>query len=273
MRSPVMYVIAGAAGTVVAGLIGVAATLYSGWYDISATDQHLQPTYWLLEKGMHYSVKRRTSWVTVPELKNPERGYSLFHAHCVQCHGGPGVAPAPYAMGMMPAPVSLTYTAREWDAGALFWVIREGIKMTGMPAWKHRMSDEDMWAIVAFMKQKLPTLTPTEYQALKPAPHDHRNQEPAGVPNPERGRLAFDQYVCVTCHQIPGVVGAHAPVGPPLAGMGSRKFIAGLLPNTRENMVRWLRNPQAIDPGTAMPDLGITERDAVDMAAYLATLK
>ena len=77
----------------------------------------------------------------------------------------------------------------------------------------------------------------------------------------------------MTCHAIPGIVGSNAPVGPPLAGIGTRALIAGVLPNTGDAMIRWLRSPQSIRPQGAMPNLGVTEQDAADMAAYLATLK
>ena len=69
------------------------------------------------------------------------------------------------------------------------------------------------------------------------------------------------------------MVGAAAPVGPPLDGIGTREIVAGTLPNTTGNMVRWLRAPQELNPLSAMPDLGVTERDARDIAAYLSTLK
>ena len=88
-----------------------------------------------------------------------------------------------------------------------------------------------------------------------------------------RGKAALQQYACVTCHDIPGVVGAYAPVGPPLGGIAARKLIAGNLANTPENMIRWLRSPPSVNPVTAMPDLGVTERDARDIAEFLATLK
>ena len=89
----------------------------------------------------------------------------------------------------------------------------------------------------------------------------------------ERGRIAIQQYACVACHQIPGVTGHGARVGPPLSGIASRTTLGGVLPNSPENMVRWIREPQKLSPLTAMPDLRVTERDARDMAAYLATLK
>ena len=92
-------------------------------------------------------------------------------------------------------------------------------------------------------------------------------------PDAERGKTAIHQYACVTCHAIPGIVGSNAPVGPPLAGIGTRAVIAGVLPNTGDAMIRWLRSPQSIRPQGAMPNLGVTEQDAADIAAYLATLK
>jgi cytochrome c2 len=99
------------------------------------------------------------------------------------------------------------------------------------------------------------------------------HEPPAGEADAARGRRALEQYACVTCHAIPGVVGANAPVGPPLGGVGARTMLGGVLPNSPENMARWLREPQRYAPLTAMPNLGVTERDARDMAAYLATLR
>ena len=89
----------------------------------------------------------------------------------------------------------------------------------------------------------------------------------------QRGKLALQQYACVTCHVIPGVVGANKPVGPSLVGIGSRKYLAGAVPNTADNMIFWLRFPQQVAPGSAMPNLGVAPRDARDMAMFLETLK
>ncbi len=88
-----------------------------------------------------------------------------------------------------------------------------------------------------------------------------------------RGREALRSYGCMSCHAIPGVRGADALVGPPLAGIASRSYIGGVLSNTPEHMIQWLRNPPAIDSKTAMPNMNVTERDARDMAAYLYTLR
>jgi mono/diheme cytochrome c family protein len=262
-------------GLAVLAVAAAAAVLYAGLYDISATDQHLRPTYWLLDTGMRRSVKQRATELGVPDLNQPgqiARGVWLYRQHCVQCHGAPGVAPEPFALGMTPTPANLVYTAREWSAAEVFWVVKQGIKMTGMPAWKYRMTDDDIWAIVSFMRE-LPKISPEQYRAREAERPSAAEAGATSAPNAERGKRAVNQYACVTCHQIPGIVGANAPVGPPLKEIGTRAFIAGVLPNTPENMVRWLRHPQAVNPRSAMPDLGVTEADARDIGAYLSTLR
>lgn len=88
-----------------------------------------------------------------------------------------------------------------------------------------------------------------------------------------RGRQLIDQYRCGACHTIPGVPDAHGLVGPPLMWWGRRTYIAGELPNSPDNLVRWLRSPKSVEPGTAMPTLGLSEQDARDVSAYLYTLR
>ena len=87
--------------------------------------------------------------------------------------------------------------------------------------------------------------------------------------DPERGRELLWQFGCGSCHEIEGVVGAVGQVGPPLDGIAHRVYIAGVLVNTPENLARWIRVPQDIDPLTAMPNLGVTEEQARDIVAYL----
>jgi cytochrome c len=89
----------------------------------------------------------------------------------------------------------------------------------------------------------------------------------------ERGRELARSYGCGTCHTIPGVTGANGLVGPPLGGIASRSYIAGVLPNAPDNMLRWLHDPRAVDPLTAMPNVGLTTSDARHIAAYLYTLR
>lgn len=91
--------------------------------------------------------------------------------------------------------------------------------------------------------------------------------------DPHRGPARMRAYGCSSCHTIPGVPGARSEVGPPLGGIGRRMYVAGVLANTPENLVRWIRHPTQVDPNTAMPDMGVTEQDARDIAAYLYTLR
>ncbi|MFC4859441.1 c-type cytochrome, partial [Actinophytocola glycyrrhizae] len=80
-------------------------------------------------------------------------------------------------------------------------------------------------------------------------------------------------YGCGSCHTVPGVDGADGLVGPPLTRFGARSYIAGALPNTGDNLQHWIRDPQEVEPGTAMPDLDVSELEARDIAAYLLTLE
>jgi mono/diheme cytochrome c family protein len=262
------------AAIVLIGAVAAAAAIYWGVYDVAATDQHLAPTYWLLKAGMRRSIIERAKDIEEPTLSDDalvRRGVGLYREHCLRCHGAPGIAPEPFALGMTPVPENLLPAAKTWRAAEIFWAAKKGIKMTGMPAWEYRLSDEELWAIVAFVKQ-LPALTPAQYRALKPLSSKASAAADAPQPDPRRGTHAINQYACVTCHVIPGIVGASQPVGPSLEKIASRSLIAGMLPNRFENMVRWLQAPQKLKPGSAMPDLGLSERDARDIAAYLETL-
>lgn len=91
--------------------------------------------------------------------------------------------------------------------------------------------------------------------------------------NVERGKQLVDKYGCQACHVIPGVKGPKGAVGPPLDKIALRTFIGGKVQNTPQNMIQWLQNPQAFDPGNAMPNLGVTPEDARDLTAFLSTLK
>ena len=281
------------AGLGVAAVLGGACFVYAGIYNPAATVQHTAPVYWLLNVAMRQAVQRHASEIRVPPLNDRPllaRGGQLYRAHCVQCHGAPGVAPDAFALGMTPLPANLALTARAWkDPAELYWVVRYGIKMSGMPAWEFRLVDADLWAVTGFVDM-LPQLSPGDYQAAvataapvaavanitsnaatpEPTPASSATGGPA---DSARGKIALQQYACVSCHVIPGVVAANNPVGPSLAAIGSRKYLAGVLPNTSDNMVRWLRAPQQVAPNTAMPDLGVTQADARDMAAFLETLK
>lgn len=90
--------------------------------------------------------------------------------------------------------------------------------------------------------------------------------------DPSRGAAAIEDVGCGACHTIPGIRGARGLVGPPLTSWARRSYIAGNLPNDPENLIRWIMDPQAVEPGTVMPNLDVTRQQARDMAAYLYTL-
>ncbi|HEY6133224.1 MAG TPA: c-type cytochrome [Rubrivivax sp.] len=267
------------AAFVLALALGAGAFLWSGWYDISANVPHTQPVYSLLEKTMHRSVRLRASGIEPPPLDAPamlSRGAACYIAKCVQCHGGPGVAQAEIGRSMQPLPGPLVDASAKWRPGELYWITRNGIKMSGMPAWQLRLPDDDLWALVAFMR-RLPILTAAEFRGLVESGVAAECTKPVDTParrepSIERGRVAVTQYACNACHIIPGVTGSDVHVGPPLAGIAGRGLIAGAVANTPEQMVRWLRDPRSIDPQTTMPSMQVSEQDARDIAAFLATL-
>ena len=264
------------AALALAAALAVLGAIYSGAYDVSATHQHTRPVHWALDTGMRQAVRLRARDVKVPPLDDPalaQRGFLLYRSSCLQCHGAPGVAPEHFARGLMPLPNNLAQTALEWTSAELYWVTKNGLKMTAMPAWEFRYPDEDLWAIVAFLRQ-LPKLTVGDYEAFEKKAVQGKKAivQVATSPDPRRGAIALQQYACATCHRIPGIVGATAHVGPPLEGIAGRKYLAGRLPNTPQNMLRWIRDPKGVNPATLMPNLEVTEAHALDIAAYLATL-
>ena len=288
-RLVVIVAVATTAALGLAAALAGAAVVFGGLYDVASTTQHWQVTYSLVEKAMRQSVRLRARGIAEPPLADESmalRGAGCFRDKCVQCHGGPGVAPGDPGKSMQPLPGPLVDARRHWRPRELYWLTRHGIRMSGMPAWEFRLREEELWELVAFM-QRLPDLDAAQYadwmRRAPPAPacgaQAQRPPTPpvtlAAPPPPdvERGRQALYQHACTACHVIPGVVGGDVYVGPPLKGIASRQFIAGTLLNSPENMARWIMQTQQVKPGTAMPQLGVAERDARDMAGYLATLK
>jgi cytochrome c2 len=105
------------------------------------------------------------------------------------------------------------------------------------------------------------------------ASEDETSVQPSTGGDSRRGIELIQQFGCGLCHTIPGVSGAEGVVAAPLNRLGRRVYIAGILRNTPENLMIWLQMPQRIVPGNAMPDMGLNERQARDIAAYLYTLQ
>ena len=279
LRHKLLFGVLGACAILLLGMLVGVAILLSGAFNTAATEQHSAFTHFLLDAGLRYSVSANADDIEAPALTDAaliDRGRSCFRAHCVHCHGAPALARQPHGLGMMPIPNDLTESARDWPPAWLYYVTAKGVRMTGMPAWEFRLSDTDLWATVAFLKQ-LPSLSRAELVELAPLPPQTscRSDDAAtarraeSYDEDERGEIVLRQYACHACHQIEGVVGPDSSVGPALVDWPTRRYIAGTLPNTPDNLVRWIIDPAAVSPGTLMPDLGVSDAHAREMADFL----
>ena len=157
----------------VAAVTGV-GFLYSGLYPMGADDHHNDLTYWALETLRERSVDRASSGIEVPaDLDRSERllaGGADYNDMCAGCHLKPGKDESDFTLGLNPAPPNLTQPHQgeedlESRAQHRFWVIKHGIKASGMPAWGPNHDDERIWSMVAFLR-RLPELSPEQYQVL-----------------------------------------------------------------------------------------------------------
>lgn len=163
-------------GKIVGTLIGVAAVaalggiafVYFGVYNVGADEPHWSVTYQIMETARARSIKARAANITVPDnLSDQDRiltGAVHFATHCAICHSAPGVQASDLAEGMYPKPPELTHVPNMWAPSELFWIVKHGIKMSGMPSWGDH-GDDQLWNSVAFM-QKLPDMTPNNYKNL-----------------------------------------------------------------------------------------------------------
>lgn len=160
----------------VAALVGAAGTytfVNSGYYDISATTPDSSLVYWATHQTMEHSVARRLGANAVPTgLDTPEKiaeGGQIFVANCAVCHGRPGVAPTSISQGLNPTPPDLFRATREPDQQENFQFIKHGVKMTGMPAFGPTKTDDQVWALVAFLNV-LPGISVDDFTAALTVP-------------------------------------------------------------------------------------------------------
>jgi cytochrome c553 len=139
-----------------------------GIYNVAASRGHWAVTNWILDFGMRRSVATHSLGVEAPRLDDDNLirlGAAHFHGGCAQCHGAPGVPRNPLVQGMLPEPPDLALVAGRWRDRELFWIVKHGIKYTGMPAWPSLERDDEVWAVVAFLR-KLPALNVAAYREL-----------------------------------------------------------------------------------------------------------
>lgn len=179
------FAIGAGLGVVATILIAIAAGLsvvYTGAYDVAATDRHFDPVRWAFDTTMHRSVAGRADDIEEPEEVGSElvmSGAETYGSTCVHCHGGPGVEQADWATNMRPMPPELAEAAAEWEPREVFWIVKNGIKMTGMPAFGPEHDDEALWGVVAFAKQ-LPGMTPEDFERLTGGSDGHGGDESSG---------------------------------------------------------------------------------------------
>jgi len=144
--------------------------IYSGFYNLSATIPHMKTTESAIHMMKEKSIKANSKNIEVPNLDDKKlilNGYKGYDEMCVTCHAAPGKSATVIADGLYPKPPELKNKEiiEEWNDKEIFWIIKNGIKMTGMPAYGPTHSDEDLWAIVAFLNH-LHEMSEKEYKAM-----------------------------------------------------------------------------------------------------------
>jgi mono/diheme cytochrome c family protein len=161
----------------VAAVIGVAGVVYFGLINVGADDPHSGPVSAFLDTARNRSVEVRASDIEVPDLSNEAQiraGAGNYDSMCVGCHLSPGAAQTELSDGLYPAPPNLAKAGIYDNPAKTFWIIKHGIKATGMPAWGNSMDDQYIWAMVAFLKQ-LPSLDSGQYSDMVASSGGHQH--------------------------------------------------------------------------------------------------
>jgi len=148
---------------------GIAVFVWSGIYNVSTTEPHWKVTAWLLEEARDRSISAHSKGIAAPALKEENligNGLGHYHATCRKCHGAPGYPPDEFAEGLYPSPPHLTSKEiQEFSDAELYWIVKNGIKMTGMPGFGVTHEENELWGIVAFLR-RLATLESDGYNDM-----------------------------------------------------------------------------------------------------------
>jgi len=151
--------------------------IYSGLYNVGASEPHTGLMKWVLSTTSDHSVAAHAKRITAPKLTDTSMiltGFAHYDEMCVGCHGAPGRKRDEFVEGLNPRPPSLVASVDDWSDSELFWITKNGYKMTGMPGFGVNHSDQQIWDIVAFLR-KLPDLDGAQYDAMA------RRAQAAGV--------------------------------------------------------------------------------------------
>ncbi len=162
------------------GLLAVAgsAYVYSGAFDVAASRPHGAFARWLLGTAMKRSVVARAAGVPEPPHFTAEMvmaGFRHYDEMCTDCHGGPGIEQSEIGRGLNPRPPDLARAVKDWTPRQLFWIIKHGVKMTGMPSFGVTHSDAQVWSIVAFI-ERLPKISAEQFRLMRQTMHQPENR-------------------------------------------------------------------------------------------------
>lgn len=208
----------GAALTLIILAMGGFLFAWSGLYDVGARSGHWPITAWLLHFALRNSVQTHALPVEVPPLDHPAlvfKGLGHYAGGCAPCHGEPGRPPGPIASHLLPEPPYLPDEIRRWSAGQLFWIVRNGLKYTGMPAWPGAGRDDEVWAVVAGLL-RLPELSEADYRRLSRGGITGDPAETARL-IVAAGPVGESLVACARCHGLAGG-GGGAGAFPRLSG-------------------------------------------------------
>jgi mono/diheme cytochrome c family protein len=139
--------------------------IFTGVFNVAATWKDPAPVLWAVHTTFINSVRNHAQGIAAPASFTDEQvrtGFRHYNETCVYCHGGPGKDPGDIGKGLNPEPPYLPDTAGNWKPNELFWIVKNGVRMTGMPAFEPVWKDDDIWAVVAFV-QKLPGMKDEDY--------------------------------------------------------------------------------------------------------------
>jgi mono/diheme cytochrome c family protein len=144
--------------------VAMLVVMYSGIIDVGARKPHYALTKWVLETTMEHLVERRAEQISPPpEYRATPHTMQHFGHMCELCHGGPGKEPSEIGKGLRPDPPDLTKVADHLTPSEVFWIVKNGIRMTAMPAFAETHTDQELWELVSFVKS-LPRLSAGEYR-------------------------------------------------------------------------------------------------------------
>jgi mono/diheme cytochrome c family protein len=169
-RGIIEAVVVGGIVLVPLGALAGLGLVKSGLYNVAASHPHTKFTEWLTHETMIHSVKRQARAIAAPARFTPGQvaaGFCQYETHCVACHGATGVARQQWVSGLEPAPPYLLDAPRRFQPRELFWIARNGIKMTGMPSWRDSLSEPQLWDVVAWLEAstRLPPQTYVNWRA------------------------------------------------------------------------------------------------------------